>query len=226
MLILFAERFAYWEKLNQLENRPPHADSFCRKVCFAIICHAKPFSPASCWFFLQKGLHTFACHNLTHSGPPHADSFCRKVCRKQINLVGNQINRLMLILFAERFAKSQSRQSRHYRPASCWFFLQKGLLCFQALFSIADPPHADSFCRKVCYSGVFWTQNRVTASCWFFLQKGLLFNFDNFFLNRLRLMLILFAERFAKVSIKKGVALWYRLMLILFAERFAPLWFL
>ena len=36
--------------------------------------------------------------------PPHADSFCRKVCKTMIRQPVPVMIRLMLILFAERFA--------------------------------------------------------------------------------------------------------------------------
>ena len=180
--------------------------------------------------------------------PPHADSFCRKVCPLMISLTMKKIRRLMLILFAERFAALSVGLCWNQWTASCWFFLQKGLLHYQlGCAETNEPPHADSFCRKVCVLRWRPIPGLPSASCWFFLQKGLRFQIERGWYLWVRLMLILFAERFASAAeptcktpppascwffLQKGLLHFQRLlqtpaarlMLILFAERFARYW--
>ena len=154
--------------------------------------------------------------------PPQVDSFCKKVCFCCRGADHNDLTRLKLILFAERFARATAEMYHRkfirlklilfaerfafilwplciqYLPASSWFFLQKGLQKMDNRYSgMFRPPQVDSFCRKVCRSRRSSVPSRYPASSWFFLQKGLLDRGKTVEQVGHRLKLILFAERFA-----------------------------
>ena len=127
ILILFAEKFARLHPTWHDTDRPPHTDSFCRKVCRGLVhqqwwCSAASYwfflqkslpqrhlnwsaaaQSASYWFFLQKSLQDLGDPASGGYAPPHTDSFCRKVC------------------------SDQCEAETEYAAASYWFFLQKSL---------------------------------------------------------------------------------------------------
>ena len=135
MLILFAERFAGLYQTNSRPDAPLHADSFCRKVCngivtfatdedfrFMLILFAERFAGttrSSRWLCFPLHADSF-CRKVCDSTmlqtlgliPLHADSFCRKVCNQQLHKISSNPDRLMLILFAERFAPGRKGRKR------------------------------------------------------------------------------------------------------------------
>ena len=76
--------------------------------------------------------------------------FAERFAAELKNRVELSSNRLMLILFAERFAGSRPGTPNGTDRLMLILFAERFAKVITGEVAAAVPPHADSFCRKVC----------------------------------------------------------------------------